>query len=821
MATPQPSSTDDVATPRPPADVILNDQVGWPKSPGQDVTLKDALGFATDRLYHVPAAGVHPRILFSPDDLPRVRKQLADTAAGKAFMATIRENLAKGIDQSGTWENNCFAALLHGDSATFDRLYKPDYASRAPGSGPAPGIKPAVKWGQSDSFLKAMELRAWVALIDNDAARGKENATALTTYASSLVPGITAALAGPRGEDWWRGIRPALNSTDDLAFSYDWTFPFMTPEQAATVRKTIALGTNGRYTLGMDQPHHWRTWNFIGMSLSEPILALAIEGEEGYDHRIYDRGIEVARDYLTYSITDKGFGKEGIGYQTAGLGHAQLILLAAANRGTNLFLHPHYQRYVSTYLYSAMQPWGGGWLSEGDLASFPPNFPVAMLAKFFFPNNPLVNQVLRNHPMERENRPAAGLVGNFSETLLVTPADPDTNAPDTAPAEPDVPQTLYDPTRGMLITRSDWSPDATVMHLDCRVDTAFAAHDHADRGEFTLSALGVPWVIKGMRDTETKYHSCITIDGHGQGYFPTPGKWIGMTDGADATFGTLDMKYCWDWFWMKAIMLEPVDQLKAEGEEAYIEPEARLLGRFPRSMWERDPSPNAVNFYHGFLAGDPRMWGEDSWVTRAPNYPVQKAFRTAGLVRGKHPYVVVVDDIQKDDQEHLYEWRMMCPVSVDVVDIKGNDIMLSGKVADPNNPEDKTPPAPSSDKGTPRLLVRGLNINQPALPTLQPNPTLETVELKKHDDTHQFAGRSNGLAKRLVLPSRSVAPDYKVLLVPYREGSELPVTTWNDDKTQLTIDWADQHDVVTFSKDPAGRTAVKITRDNQSIVQTP
>ena len=32
------------------------------------------------------------------------------------------------------------------------------------------------------------------------------------------------------------------------------------------------------------------------------------------------------------------------------------------------------------------------------------------------------------------------------------------------------------------------------------------------------------------------------------------------------------------------------------------------------------------------------------WM-RQPNFPVRKAFRTAGLVRGKTPYALIVDDI--------------------------------------------------------------------------------------------------------------------------------------------------------------------------------
>ena len=56
------------------------------------------------------------------------------------------------------------------------------------------------------------------------------------------------------------------------------------------------------------------------------------------------------------------------------------------------------------------------------------------------------------------------------------------------------------------------------------------------------------------------------------------------------------------------------------------------------------------------MAGRHGRWAEFN--------PVQKAFRTVGLVRGEQPYALVVDDCRKDDGEHLYEWLMQVPDDV-------------------------------------------------------------------------------------------------------------------------------------------------------------
>jgi hypothetical protein len=218
-------------------------------------------------------------------------------------------------------------------------------------------------------------------------------------------------------------------------------------------------------------------------------------------------------------------------------------------------------------------------------------------------------------------------------------------------------------------------------------------------------------------------------------------------------------------------------------------------------------------YYEGFsdrAHGDPRMWDdEDAWVLRSKWYPVQKAFRTVILGRGKHPYVLVADDIRKDDAEHLYEWRMNMPPDIATVSINGPDILLGDQTTKRAPVElnyafqGKTDLAPQ--KGDRLLLIRTLDNAQPDLPTLQPIPMVATIEYKKTDDTHQFANRSMGMGTQVVIGSRTVEPDFVILLYPHRQGDEVPTTTWNDDKTRLTLTWKDQTDNYAISTNSEGR----------------
>ena len=59
--------------------------------------------------------------------------------------------------------------------------------------------------------------------------------------------------------------------------------------------------------------------------------------------------------------------------------------------------------------------------------------------------------------------------------------------------------------------------------------------------------------------------------------------------------------------------------------------------------------------------------------------PVERAFRTAALVRGKYPYVLIVDDLKKDDSTHLYEWAMQMPEDVEVIKSGGTWMVLGAK----------------------------------------------------------------------------------------------------------------------------------------------
>ncbi len=795
----------------------LNGTFAFPPSP-EVAWAPDAAGFAHDRLYRVPAPGIHPRILFAPEDLPRIRETMA-TPVGKAKIAALRALVAKGLGTPSTYEGRCWTALVAGDVEAFGKaLQESPLDNVPPGSGfkmNLPGRIPATKWGPRHPVLASLQAKAFLAQIDANPVAGREVAVAVDTWARFTAPRVAKARQTPRQEFHWVSTRDLV--PNEMAFAYDWSWTWMDQVQRDRLRSLFVAAIVGTYTVGMDLPRHWRVWNHLAIDNSYLNGLFVIEGEPGDDPRGRERFFEVLRDYITYSHTPRGFAFEGIGYHTAGYAHLTTALVSFANRGQNLITHPHFRRLVDTWFVHTLQPFGGAWVSSGDLGNFPPNLAVLQFHKWFFPEDPGVDFVLRNHPQARQTDVTRTVAEDEGFTWITTamPGEADTRAAATAAAAARTGGglTWFEDQRGSLYTRTGWGPDDLVLHVDCRTDITFPSHDHPDRGQFTLAALGRAWACDGYRDTESKFHNVVTIDGRGQSYFPPPGRWIAHEDTAQATTAIIDAKYNWDWQWTKSLFTESAASLQRRGQEVFTESAQRALERVPLEKWEVDPLPQVTAYYQGFATranGDPRMWDdEDGWQLRAPWYPVQKAFRTVTLARGPRPYVLVMDDIRKDDAEHLYEWRMNAGPDVEAVSIAGNDILLGDQTTRREVPvlnygfQGKSALAPA--KGDRLLLVRTLDIAVPDLPTLHPIPVVATVEYKKSDDMHQFTGRTMGLGTQVVIGSRSVEPRFLVMLYPHRQGEALPETSWNADRTQLTVRWPEGQQVWDVTTGPDGR----------------
>jgi hypothetical protein len=804
------------------ASEVLDGKYPYPPSPAVE-SHDDARNFEASRITPLPPPGVHPRILCSPDDLPDIRKRLHETEAGKSLFSAAHALLVKSIGTPGTPGFDCYQALARGDADGAKKILLAN-----------PTLLGTVK--HYDFYMPTcLELSAFEATINQDDAEGKKAAAALATWIDVIRPSVEEDLHRPLAEDIFRiaatpdeikanpmaGQMRSLMGYSAIGFAYDFAFNFMNDAQRKDVRGLIADCTNDRLWMGARLPHHFRNWNWIEIGLSEPLLALSIEGEEGYDPRLLKLGIEIENDYFNYGLSSQGSATEAVGYMNFGLVWGNAFAVTAQRHGAHLLTQSHYRAMPDWYLQS-LQPFGATWESHGDGGdSGPQQWTLAML-KYFYPTDPRTVALWQNfcagtkdpylawHCLEQMIW-ASDLPGDSHATTQ--------QAIDTA-ASLKLPLTFFDNTRSSLNTRSGWDKDATSIEFECRTDSVGASHEHADRGNFTLTALGREWSHESFRSVETRYHSCVLIDGLGQGYWPGPGRWVGLNDQGWALTAACDASQAYDWRWFKEISTEDPDsfiRFKYPRWMSYRAESINLHKELAGISFERDTRPGVVAFWKDFVdvARGPRLWDEDSWPTRIPHNPVERAFRTLCFVRGAHPYLLVDDDIQKDQAEHLYEWLMLTGPNTDAAKISGDDLIL----CDASVPHD-TDGTPKPPKGAAQLLVRILQANAPAKAIdfqESENPRLEILE--KKDLLQSEGGRSFGSDRRLVIPRRSVAPDFKILLFPLRAGETLPKTQWADDAhTSLTVSANGNIDRFTFSHGDDGRTGIRIERDGQAAV---
>ncbi len=775
------------------ADQILNGETPFAPSPMVKFLVNNQ-GLSQERLTKVPLPGIHPRLLISPDDLPDLRRRLKETNVGKALYATLQKRLDATLRDPKNWGSEFYNLLAQGDTQAVNALVKEH-------KGMPPGV------GHYQPFLYAIVMEAFDALITDDKTRGEMAAAAISTYAEMIRPGIEAVGNLPMGDDSWRaktsGPKTGSELSDQglrdgvgghlLGYAYDFAWPVMTEAQRASVRKTIAAATSGKLWMGARLPNHFRNWNWIAVGLQQPLLALAIEGEEGYDPRVYDLGVKIARDYLSYGISPSGISTEAVGYTQFGLVWANPFIIAAQRRGADLLGHNHHRAMLDWYLYTGL-PARDQWLSSGDGGDTGPSVGTLSMWRYFFPGDPKAESLWQSFVHSSKGK---ALEGNFHiiEPLLWADEDPLLEVPLSSDGKDLValklPPVLFDPVRSSLMARSGWDSNAAFMQFECRTDSVGASHEHADRGNFTFAALGRTWAKDNFRSVETRHHNSILIDGSGQGYWPGPGVWLGMEENGTLLTAACDAKPAYDWFWPKQIVTEdPSSFLRFQFPrwDSYKTEAIDFQKRAEGLKGEKDSRPGVVAFWKGFEKSDPRLWDEDAWPVRFPHNPVQRAFRSVFFERGKNPWLLVVDDIQKDNSERLYEWLMQTGLDTEIVSIKDNDILLCDATVSRNA---KGIPQPKS--GDRLLLVRILDCKDPALALdyqSRPSVRLETFE-RRDTLLPQSAGlsgsRTFGLDKRLVIPSRSLSPDFKILLYPLRQGDPLPETSWNEDRTELTI----------------------------------
>jgi hypothetical protein len=193
-----------------------------------------------------------------------------------------------------------------------------------------------------------------------------------------------------------------------------------------------------------------------------------------------------------------------------------------------------------------------------------------------------------------------------------------------------------------------------------------------------------------------------------------------------------------------------------------------------------------------FLARSPeyeKLFSENLKVSQDDYNPMRHVIRSVLFVRGKRPYVLVVDDCDKDGQPHDWRWSMNCAqgfapgLDTRFVDGSGKGVYSSLSIAPGATPQEAVLlHSPIDDErrpgqtGLPRLLVRDLG---PAATAEQPAIVLESRP-PGGSGPYLTYGYDNNRAEKVATPVPTnrvlierrnvVRPDYVVLPI------ELPIS---------------------------------------------
>jgi hypothetical protein len=778
------------------------------------------------QLHQIPAPGMHPRILFTPDDLPDIRRRLRETRCGQEAWKNI---LSWTTMLKGAYDD-------HADYAQPDRY--------AGGFGGLHGRVPLFRFGMerpynrnpSGIYLKLADgtakefpeyawnvfaLEAFRCLIEQDDVGARTLAKAVVT-AMHLDQAERQAKASKKNSD-----APLSEPVGrfQLAYTYDFIYAWLDQTQRQAIHDELAAGSwshdnYGTFNEATASRSNWATFSYWLMEV------LAIEGEPGFND-LKVRGMYRGwRNLLTYGWFQSGATFEGEAKNQLGLDGIIPFAMRTSTYGfDNLCGHPYLRAYATRFLPHSIIPTRDGFIKYdllgGSRTASGGFTPCDLLGlKYMLPDDKIIDWVYRQAVGKDYSNVPERPDGYFNGLLFFAIFATDFDPGNDDPAKLGLGNTFSCGERALLMTRSEWaSTDALMLTMHTR--QANGGHPFPDRNAIMLAGAGRVWSPNGYASFATSENSVVCIDQKSQDEW-VAGRMIDIQDQPLATFAVGDSSYAWDWDW-KTLN-------RAHGTYSRDDVQAGRID-IPAG-WELEP--NAINDFAMLKLPFPYLatplsqkphWllpvGAISPVVRKANFPVRKALRTAGLVRGAHPYAVVIDDICKDDAKHRYDWTLALEDDIQIVSMSSPtsrelDIILTGDDPLQHRPHEGTalPPERSAGStvpaGQPMLLVRVLNRLTEAVGM---DSFARIVEPPNARDPKKYHG-----VRRLVVPAECVSPDFKVLLVAYRQGAPLPITSWDAGRTQVTVSWPDQQDELAFTLLPSGRTRLEIDRAGQHLI---
>ena len=697
-------------------------------------------GFAEERFSaETPPAYEHPRLGLTRDHLPYVR-QAARTRAGRRVLGEFRQ----------------FFEIGRQEQLDEDGVYPPD--------------------GGDNNLGAIIALDAFLALLDADEERASRCIDWLVGFAERRQPVSDAARTESND---WRSHLHDIVLRRGTALHYDWLYPWMTETERATVRRLLADNSGGSWSIGMGalpapfaNLSNWQNWITGELWMNQE----AIFEEDGFDPETHAAaGQAVWYAGLIFGDAESGASREGMGKASLVPGTFQLYSQGQAS-GARLVSTEAVKHHVQRFTLHRLLPGGCVVWKDSKNGGYATMDPVpTRLALFNYPDDPLLNFL--GHCANDSSDAYGDLqLTLFSQNPTIVSAAflQDWSGPEDlqahleqAVAEAAEPPAYFSADRGLLISRSDWSADATQVFFQARANGF--GHQLPDRGWFSLHAHGRTWVAyPGGKADSPQVHSIVNVDGDGPDY--TPARMVAVSSAEDDPAAVVD--------------LAVADLTLTYGHQGG--------GRFALNDFRIEPSDEApwmdlpLQDLPDWYYGDNAPGLSPPAETGTFDY----AYRAAALARGAHPYLFVADELAKDDDLRTYSWNVLMPDDIHAA----GSYSISGDTVVWTDPDDPT---------------RHLWIHVLADGTPDDFDVLERV----HDGGAEYAE-----VVRLERPVVSTAGSFRAVLYPYRDGDPLPSVRTGAET--VTVEVGGQTDVWTVRLPATGDLTVSMARDGTEVVST-
>lgn len=823
----------------------------WPTAPKSKY---DYSGFNKKLLgSKVPPPGVYPRVLFSPEDVRMLAAHVKNSQLGQKSLIEMKFLFEQSFWNTNTSDGQFFEKLANNEltDLQWPDDVRPELIATINNAQQFKGQKPGIYHSHVAYDPECLTTMALYCLLTGDEAHGKQAATAIANYYKLREPLIDAwnamsdsefgdeANNGNGATTAWRGMH-GLVAHMNLGLALDFGGKWMTAEQKDMMRRVIAKATYGRRAYGEDSTVRFRDVNWVGWDLPQFIALTAIAGLEGFDREAWESGRDTVRAFCDFGIDDSGVVFESNGKTPGSFQFITLSMVSLARRGENLFGHPHLRKLLAGQT-QMTSPSGRVTVNSGtQYEPYSRQFLSPQLAdelKSFFPRERIADYLLTkitdspelaaneyNRGWAIENFDAAKYAEQVKKAVrlrLPSPTYPgfvpgvlyDSDFAVTTRADLDLPLDFNAPVHGVFSSYSDRTTNAAWINMMVRPNHYLGAgHHHADAGMFHFSALGVDWFTQSpfTQAYDGKFFNLVQVDGISEAVslpddkilgWNAAAKFLGATENKSGASGSADLTYAYSYRWLG----QPPQEWSAH---------LQGLG------WEIEPAPRVLEIFAGTARYKMRPW----WATynyanymptcRALFNPMQRVFRTTGLVRGKNSYGLVVDDVKKDEAAHLYQWAAMLNGGVWCAEVPGlakNQIALAFHEGDPKLDSAETKPAITPQPGEPLLLVCVLGINDSGDVAL---PLMQVARLEGPKDK---TGKAQ-FYDRLVINRHATEANFRVLLLPFRAGEKLPEISPSHD--QAVINWNGQRDEIQFVSDENQRTHVSVLRAGKEILKS-